>query len=365
MIQRLITSPIERLIKSPISPLSSAIRRYLTSGDATAEAFFELAGDITVDVSAGFEIEFYYVYVDTEIGVGSRSLGHATENTFLKLFNSDAGGNAGLMRLVLSGAFLDFTGFLSGVEQGELIKIRLYVTPADDTKIYAALNDATPVSRPTGPATSGNFNQIFTGGNTEYIPSELFDLKMWIGGDRHTGTLIDLPVAESGFNSYLDVLHNAADTPVPVTLSAGSLFDEATDGSASYTDGVIEIIKNSSGDGMVGWTFDSDLLDENHYVISFDIEALSGSGAAIQQWDDNWANTLSRSLYAYTGPVELLLTNAGKLRFVIQGWATGHVRISNIVIKQVGPYYGRANNFVIDDTREVYIDGYTITEVSQ
>ena len=365
MIYRPVHSPIEYKGPMIVNAFTPAERRNVTRGDATAQALFELAQDVTVNVLDGFEIEFFYVYVNSTVSNGCRPMGHASENSFIKVFDSDAGANAGVLRLVLNGNYLDFEGLFAGVAQNQLVKIRIYVDPADATTITAELNDIITVSRPTGPATVGSFNQLYAGGGIEYVPGELLNVKFWTGGDRATGSLISVPINETGFNNYLNVLHNVADSPVVIALSGGTEFNDAIDGSVTYDNGVIDIVKNVEGGGMVGWTFDADLLDADDYIISFDIVALAGSGAALQQWDDNWTNTQSTALYAYSGPVELLLTNAGKIRFVIQGWATGHVQISNIVVRHVGPGYAKATNFVLSDTRPVDIDDYQISEVNE
>jgi len=239
----------------------SPIQRYITSLSAAGSMYYELSEPITIGAGEDFEITLKYSTTNTnnQILIGDDyastyyfNLDATNFNVWVSgteyQYNHQGNAHGGIeheVAYILSGSSL--TVVLDGISLGAKI-----ITP------YTGEN---------------NFLIGSSNTNSVYFTGELYDLKIWTGGDRNTGALVlDLPIDEDWKKNNL--VNNKATTLGSNLWPSNSSATLVQDGSNTATL-VNDTIELRGGYGRAYYL--AEISAGDNYVIEIDADINVGT----------------------------------------------------------------------------------------
>lgn len=255
-------SALRTALRPALTPaLGSARRgvsRYFTTFDAVAQRYIQLTNPVQVSVADGFEIEVSFEYVSNG-GSGVRLLGTSGSPTSLiKAFNNDSAVDPYQLNFALGGQFIGMPNFFSAENVGIFNKLTIKVA-GDDVLFY--LNEALVTTQFNKATLAGEFDQSGAGGGQDFSDGTIYDIKIWTGGDRSTGSLaLDMSVNQKYTSTNNTVLDRSP------SGNNGTLVNAADDSSEffTFTDGAWlgeELVTQENWENPYtassGWTYNS------------------------------------------------------------------------------------------------------------
>ncbi len=323
-----------RKVKKP-----SHVQRYITSIHAAAGAYFALSEPIVIAAGEDFEIEFYG-YVKQTVTSNEPFIGSmGSLNSFTIFQNSSADGIVTVQfpKIGGSSSYLSVNGIYEGVNTIVLKRLGNTVILSVGNKEANISNDNLLSEIIVNSV--GKWNALlFTG--------ELYDVKVWVGGDRNTGTLVgDYPIDEDWTQG--NVVRNRAAVlggELWVNPTLGSQWTDNGDG--SYT---------LAGNGVYSDMFVDVPENGKSYLATFDYTSDEEIGMRI----DSSTNGVQPEKLKGSGTANVLLiaNDSGSTRIGFARSNSGEVvnaTISNISVREIpsGYPYALAINVTQDDAEK-------------
>lgn len=209
---------------------NALIQRYITSLSAAADMHYPLSEPVVIGAGEDFEIEIPIA------GISDGYEGLVSSNDGLSFIRFLDMSQPKQIQVRIGSNYataVDYTDAL--IRNGSEISLRFVRTNGD--LFFAQGSDALVLIRS---AMTGDFTiDAFGKYTTSYFTGEIYDVKIWTGGDRNTGTLVlDMPIDEDWKTStdLHDAQGNVIGSAINVTENEADLYTLINDGTAWQSD---------------------------------------------------------------------------------------------------------------------------------
>ncbi|WP_370242899.1 hypothetical protein [Marisediminitalea sp.] len=320
--------------------------RYLTEFDAVAQSRVFLQN---VTISGDFELEVKFTVNDFTtynqvLGLGLFGLRIDTEDQGkrLRALLPKTGGSAYYRPIGTSDALEENTVYTAVIKRSGGTNFTTKINGIIDTFIFEDVEDTLNLTY-IGTNSVGNWQHN----------GKIFDLKVWLNGDRTTGNLyLDMPLDEE--SSYSRYIKNNAAIPTDITYPPNAI---AFENEGVYeVDGDTFTVRDVTNPSF-GPTWDSLISENKYYLVTFDVLELQGK-FMIQRWTEDWSgpiigNDSGTSVGHYVFPV----VGCGKFRLRVVS-AGDYCKFGNVRIYEFDKPIGFSHNIIAEDRKLHLYEGY-------